>query len=299
MIDSSVSTTLARIRRQMRSGSRAGFNLLDGAIDADDTTISLAITPDAGLRAGSEICIDVELMYVRSVSTNSVVVIRGWEGSTAVAHDSGTLVEVNPRFSSYDILNAMRAEIGSWGPALYRVDTQTFAVDGTTELIELTTAGWANCYGIGTVMLEPTESVAYGRPVPISPLHRVLRTEANKLTSAPSGLAIRLIESYRIGTLVVEAGLPFESFDIGDDLVTDVGLVETQLDVVEMGVKARLLVDAENNRGQRAAQGESREAAETPPGSLVSTNQMATLLYRNRKEEEINKLQARHPLRWV
>lgn len=297
MIDTGVSTTLQRIRRQMRSGSRAGFNLLSGALTAGQTTVELEIAPDPGLRAGSELCVDTELMYVRNVSGSTITVVRGWEGSTAVVHSDGDLVEVNPRFSSFDIFNAMLAELGSWGPSLYRIETASFTVSAGNPIVELDEAGWLECYGIARLWLEP--STAFGSVVPVVPEHRILRADTGMLSTMASGFAVRLIDSPVDGTLVVQAGLPFATVDLDDDLVTDAGLAETMIDVLEMGTKARLLVDAENNRGQRVNQGESRDATETPPGSLSSTNQLVTALYRNRKEEEINKLIARYPLRWV
>jgi hypothetical protein len=68
--------------------------------------------------------------------------------------------------------------------------------------------------------------------------------------------------------------------------------------VVAMGTKMRLLVDNENGRTARTAQDEPRRAEETPVGATINPLQFNNAVYRNRKQEEINKLRAMWPVRY-
>jgi len=65
---------------------------LSGAINASTTTI--AVTSSASYSAGHIVRCNDELMLVVTVATNSLTVIRAWNGSTAAAHDSLTTLPV-------------------------------------------------------------------------------------------------------------------------------------------------------------------------------------------------------------
>lgn len=59
---------------------------------ADTTTTSVSVASAAAINAGSVIIVDTEQMYVSSVSTNTLTVIRGYNGTTAATHSSGAAV---------------------------------------------------------------------------------------------------------------------------------------------------------------------------------------------------------------
>jgi len=65
-----------------------------------------------------------------------------------------------------------------------------------------------------------------------------------------------------------------------------------------LGAKLRLIQDGEWGRLSRDQQDDSRRSEETPVGSAVSSLNFGFATYRNRREEETNKLYARHPIRW-
>lgn len=66
---------------------------LNGAI-ADATTTSVTVTDASDIETLSYIRIDSEFMQVQSISTNTLTVTRGVNGSTAIAHDDSTQVDV-------------------------------------------------------------------------------------------------------------------------------------------------------------------------------------------------------------
>lgn len=294
MARTSVTTTIQRIRRQLQSGYRFEANYLNGAIGMGDTTIALSITPTAGLQPGAIVYVDLEAMRVLTVnqSSSTMTVQRAIYDSTPAAHTSGSEVVINPRFSPLDIFDALQEEIASYGPQLYRVDADEFAVAEVDDILQLP-AAWSDCYGIIDVRRKWADTGVESWP------RLQCRFQRSGPTATGGNSILRFTESVLTGTVYVQVARPFvlTGFDLTKDLVTDVLLPDSMLDVVGMGTKFRLLVDNENGRTARSAQDEPRRAEEIPVGSTVQPLQLNNALYRNRKQEEVNKLRAMWPVR--
>jgi hypothetical protein len=71
----------------------------------------------------------------------------------------------------------------------------------------------------------------------------------------------------------------------------------SMLDVLAMGTKLRIVQDGEWARTARSAQDDSRRAEELQPGQTFAPIQFGVITYKNRKQEEINKLRAQYPIR--
>jgi hypothetical protein len=71
------------------------------------------------------------------------------------------------------------------------------------------------------------------------------------------------------------------------------------LDVLDMGIKWRLLGDSEVGRSARNAQDVPRRAEEVPPKSASDEAVRIYPLYVRRKAEEIDRLRWQYPLRFV
>lgn len=296
MARTTVSTTVQRIRRQLSSGLRNETNYLSAAINMFDTTLSLSLPITAGLTVGSIIYVDTEAMLVTAVSSaNSTVTVRRPHlDSTSATHAINAEVVINPRFSPLDIYDALQDEIASYGPQLYRVDTAEFSVADAADTITLS-ADWADCYGVIDVRRKSTESDVTAWP-------RVNVRFQRLGPSAFGGASIlRIITPTEASTVYVQVARPFvlTGFNAATDLKTDVLLPESMLDVLSMGTKMRLLVDSENSRNGRNIQDEPRRAEETPLGAVVQPFQFNNAVYRNRKQEEVNKLRALWPIRFA
>lgn len=293
-----VSNTVQRVRRQLASGYRLETNLLNGAIDATVTTISVLYTLPVGLQAGAIIYVDTEAMRVVAVNATSqtLTVIRGYYDSDAATHADQAEVVINPRFSPLDIIDAMREEIASYGPQLYRVDADEFTVVDVQDTLTLPIA-WNDCFGVIDVRRQWADNGGIDSWPRIQ--CRFQRGDSNWTATSGSSI-IRFIQTVQAGTVYVQVARPFvlSTFTLATDLVTDVKLPDSMLDVVAMGTKMRLIVDNENGRSARTAQDEPRRAEETPLGAMVQPIQLNTSLYRNRKQEEINKLRAQWPVRY-
>jgi hypothetical protein len=130
---------------------------------------------------------------------------------------------------------------------------------------------------------------------------RLVRGGVGWTGASTSGLLLRLVNPVESGTLFVSAAMPIVAGEpaLTDDLVDDVLVPASLLDVLEMGVKLRLVQDGEWARTARQAQDDSRRTAEVPPGSTVQPMQFGVAMYRNRRQEEVNKLRAQYPIRVV
>ena len=62
---------------------------------ATNATVTVTLDSSHGVVAGEVIRIDSEQMYVVSVSTNDLTVIRAWDGSVLASHSNNTAIHVN------------------------------------------------------------------------------------------------------------------------------------------------------------------------------------------------------------
>lgn len=299
MARTGVLETVQRIRRQLKSAGRNEVARLDAAIDASQDTLVFEWAPQS-VRAGDVLNIDLELMRVISYNsgTRTATVVRGWLDSTAATHVDASEVLINARFTNIDAFDAMIDELASWGPQLYRVEAEEFTIDAGYESLELP-AAWAGMYGLVRVHRKWEQYWQDTETWPEVPV-RVVRSTTDWADGAPnSGILVRFLDPVADGKLMILAALPWSTatFAIGNDLVTDIGLSESLIDVLTMGVKIRLAHDGEWGRMARNAQDEPRRTEETPMGAAVQPLQFAVAMYRNRKQEEINKLRTLHPIR--
>src|SRR5690606_5762726 len=139
MSRSSVGNTVERIRRQLDAAQRLEINQLGVAADNSSTTITLAHHLQTSIRPGAILSVGRELLRVMGVApaTKEVTVIRGWQAAGAEAPDNGVEVLISPRFTRFDIYDAMVAEIESWNPKLFRVVSYEWAVADTTTMVEV------------------------------------------------------------------------------------------------------------------------------------------------------------------
>lgn len=304
MARTTVSTTISRIRRQLQSSQRGGVNVLATTINAVTPTVVLTNTFGAEIGVGSQVCIGLETMLVTAVNTGTktLTVIRGWWDSTAAAATAGDVVWINPRFPPQDVYDALIDELNAWGPDIYRVVAQTFTVTDGQQTIELP-AAWSATYGLVNAVRKWDAQSAYLDTVPTAWPRadiRFTRSTTDWAGATTSGLLLRLVDNVYAGKVNLTAALPLSTATISmtADLVADVGLQESMLDVLALGVKHRLLNDSENARTARMAQDEPRRAEETPVGASVQAQASKLAYYRMRFQQEANKLRALYPVQW-
>ena len=140
---STVATVIDRTVRQLMSGTVEERNKTTSALTATATSIIFQYDLN-GIRAGGVIQIDNELMYVWEVSSGSktVTVERGWNGTTAAAHITGSVAIVDPKFPRAQILEAINAEIDDLSSpmnGLYQIKSLELDYNGVWSMINLPT----------------------------------------------------------------------------------------------------------------------------------------------------------------
>lgn len=301
MARTSVLNTIGRIRRQLHSTGRQEINRLNGAVSSTtDDTIVVEWATNA-IIAGAVLNIGLELMRVISYNegTKTATVVRGYLDSDATTHADDAEIVVNPRFTSLDIFDAMIDEVSTWGPNLYRVDSDEFELDAVVGVLELP-VGWITSYGLVDVLRKDTSQYAIPETWPRVDC-RLQRGPVGQWTEAAptSGLQLRIIEETPATTLYVLAALPYDISDltITSDLVTDGELTTSLIELLVTGTKLRLLTDSEHGRSARRAQDDSRNAEENPPGSYLSSLQFLMGTYQLKRQAEVNRLRSQYPIR--
>ena len=291
-------TTAKRIRRQLGSNHRMEQNTLLGVIDSSVTTFQFGTQMPPAVVTGAILGIELELMRVVSADTgtNTVTVMRGAADSEPAGHGAGTIIDIAPRFPLMDVFDAMLTEIDSWGRDLYWMDSDTFTVAAAAQTLELLSS-WSDIYGVIDVMqseLQTTESV-WPRVK-----SKLIRGDAVGFDGAPtSGMLLRFLEPIRSGQVYVKVAHPFstDGLTAASDLVDDVHLSVSMLDVLELGTRIRLVMNDDDTRTGRGAQDEPRRAEETPLGSMVSLSQLRLARYTRRKADEMSRLRTLYPIR--
>lgn len=249
------------------------YNRLAGGIDATQEAIPLEFD-NGGIVEGSVIGIDTEDIFVLEVGEQSVTkCIRGFRGSTAAIHADNSIVQADPRFTRFRILSTLKQEIASWGPRLY-------AVDGATINLAVDTRGYALSALSGDVLHV---AKAYAEPTTVfttnsSSWPEVEFRVGNLLDSSDfSGGSAIFFNDYlyqasgRRVRVVYAKRFDVDPFTTSTDVVADVGLAVSMLDIPPLGAAWRLMISQEIRRSDAMAQGQSRRSEEVPPTAALQT----------------------------
>ena len=289
---STASALLNRVSRQLLSGTVEERNKLATSIDNDDTTV-VASYDLAGLRSGTVFEIDAELFYVWEATTGSktLVVERGYLGTTAVAHTAGAVITLNPRFPKAQMLDALNQEIDDLSSptnGLFRVVATDVAYNGSDRQVNLT--GATSVIDLIDVRLR---YLADDFPV----IRRVRLQRDLPTADFASGYALVFDEQIMAGTLRVRYKAPFTRVSvISDDIQSVTYIPVTMEDILEYGVMARVLSPREVKRNFIESQGDTRRSDEVPPGAMRDSFNNILRLRRDRIVAEAARLARQYPL---
>lgn len=294
-----VSAAVERVKRQLASSFRYEINTLAADLSTTATTVTFTYAIPASVVTGAVLSVANEVMRVMTVDrvAKTCEVLRGWNGSTAMRHDEDDEVSINPRFSGLDIYEALIDELSSWGPELYRAVGRTESVADSQDTINLPSS-WHNIYGLIDVRRQWSDEDSTSWPRLAGRLQRGVR---GSWSGGPtSGSLFRMFPPVRAGEvyLLAAAPLDIDSISWTADLVDDVGMTQSQLDVLDMGIKWRLLGDSEAGRSARVAQDLPRRAEEVPPKAASEEATRIYPLYIRRKQEEIDRIRWQYPIRF-
>ena len=288
---STAGALLDRVARQLLSGTIEERNKLATAVDSDDTSFVLSYELGS-LRTGSVFEIDSELCYVWETVSGSktLVVERGYAGTTAVSHTAGAIITVNPRFPKAQMLDALNQDIddlSSPANGLFRVVTQDVSYNGSDRQVNLTSA--SSVIDLIDVRLR---YLADDFPV----IRRVRLARDLPTGDFAPGFALTFDESVMAGTLRVRYKAPYTRVSALTDNIQSVAYVPVTVeDILEFGVMSRMLSMREIKRNFVESQGDTRRADEVPPGSMRDSFSNILRLRRGRIVAEATRLAKQYP----
>lgn len=287
-----VSELIEETRRLIFAGQREERNKLAISIFSGATGLTLTY-PISQITRGTKLSIELEDIYVWDAAGTSVTAMdRGQWGSTPINHSAGAVIHVNPKFSNWEIFNALNDELNSLSsPAngLYRVST--------TELVyNPVISGYAYS---STDLLSVLE-VRYGVPGPSREFLLSSDWEfSSDLSDEFAGSSAIFVRDAIVGQPVLIKGkfsfTPLTPFLTTDSATT--GLPPTAYDILPMGAAWRLTAGLESARNFSTSQGDTRRSAEVPPGANLGGSREWGRLREIRIREEASRLNAKYPLR--
>jgi hypothetical protein len=254
---------------------------------ASDLTITV---DDATALSKGIVEINDELLYVKkSVQSSGTIQIlgtagnptgRGWRGTTATSHISGSVVRNNPLFPRTQVKRAILETIK--GMNFPVIANETFTFNGSDysyimpdSLIDIT--------GVSTELPDSTGVWA---------LIKRWRLDTNYLNGNTTGQALILNESPQPGMPVRVQYTKYPTTITDNQDLTVSGLPSSCEDVVRLGAMYRLLSTVDP--GKVTATSVSADALDQPVSAGASTNVAKYIfqLYTVRLAEEISKQQA-------
>jgi hypothetical protein len=289
---STVAALINRTQRQLLSGLVEERNKLAVALNATGTTATFTYELKA-IREGAIVEVDSELLYVWdvNVANKTATVERGFNGTTAAAHTSGTICTINPRFPRNQIMEAFNddlADLSSPMNGLYRVKSLDISYNGSDTMINLPSVN---------DVIELIEVRLRYKSDDYPMIRRTSIIRNLPTTDFGSGIALKFNEATRSGNLRVTYKAPFNKVtQETDNLQTVAGFPLSAEDILVMGAEIRLMAPREMKRNFVESQGDTRRANEVPAGAVANSINNMIRLRRDRITAEATKLDSQYPV---
>jgi hypothetical protein len=289
------SDLVATTKRHLYSGARDERDVLNGTINSSVTSLTTT-NATTGIQVGVVIEIDLEQMYVTSVSGTTVGVLRGQEGTTAAAHTTGALIWVNPRFPTFNIfqeLNNELAALSSPTSGLYKIGTLNLTWTGATVGYNLTSVT-----DILDVLDVAYEDYSYTNWVDVPPgAYQLMRNMDTGEFASGSALIFKSSVVVPGRTVRVRYKAPFTALAaLADDVQTVSGLPATANDIPPLGAAARLAGPGEVRRTFLDGQSDPRADGDVPAGARLNAASWLLARRERRVGEEAARLARRFPV---
>jgi hypothetical protein len=295
-----VADVIRHAKRLLHSNTRTELDALKTELAIDGTTIRLTYET-GGIRAGSYISVSggdnlPETMYVHARNGEYATVQRGMDGSYARVWDATTsIIEVEPRFSGWQILEAVRDAIQALPNNLYAVATTTATFSTTQQAQSITFSNGFN------QVLSATRTARSGEDRLLRfnvKVQEIPATSTDDTTSA----AYKLIRQEGIEksvTVNLTYAHPFVvgTLDPDTDLVSTVGMTVQMIDIPALGAAASLLLGEESLRLDLHSQGDSRSDVAVAAGDRVRYSLVLQAQYDRRVSQEARRLMAKYGVR--
>jgi hypothetical protein len=245
-----------------------------------------------GIREGVVIQVDAELMYVWeiTVGNKSAVVERGWNGTTAVAHATNSIVVVDPKFPRNQIVEAINAELDDLSSpmnGLFQVKTMDIDYNGSWTMLNIpTTDTIIDLISVSSRYLT-TEYHQIRRV-------RLIRDLPND--DFNSGYALKFDEDVSTSRIHIVYKTPFTNVSTESQNIQNMtGLPSSCEDILIIGAQIRLVNPREVKRNFTESQGDTRRAEEVTAGAVSGSITNLMRMRRDRITAEAAKLQRQYP----
>lgn len=283
---------IADTRRMAYGSMSEQINLVKTNAIAGATTIELDMDV-TGITPGMILSSGLNVWYVKATNatSNSVIVIPGYDNSPQKPVTAGDFVFIKPRVTDWFMFETMNQEIlrlSTPEHGLYQLKTWTANVDPMYQTYEFPEAA-NNMVSMLRVRYKVPGTPDVWMDVPPYAYKVQIDGVSNRvriLRMIPSGTQVEFM--YKS---------PFnQAENLDDDAIEVCGLSPTMVDIPTLGCLSTLLRTTESRRGQVQTQGDARRAGEVVAGSNVDIARLVEKDHQMRIWEEAARLISRNPI---
>ena len=297
---STIADCITRTKRLLNSNTRTELDAVHTTIAADASTIRLKYQTD-GIRAGSYISVEdgtnpPETMYVHSRNGEYITVQRGMDGSAGYAWTANTKIEVEPRFTGFQILESVRDAIKFMPNNLYGVGTTTATFSSTSTQ---------------TVAVADLNDEDHGTPgtgfYHVISATRTARNSEDRLLNINVTVQRQTDGTYK---LVRQEGIeksvtvnliyahPFKTGTLNlSTTLSSLGMSNSMQDIPALGAGVALILGEESLRLDLHSQGDSRTDTAIASGDRARYSLILQAQYDRRVSEEARRLMSLYGVR--
>lgn len=262
---------------------------LVGDIDNEmETVVVSGAMSNRAIAYGEILSCEMELMYVQAwnQTTLTAQVIRGAQGSTPAHHGTGSTIVIQPKFSRFDIGQAINQELNSLsGAGLFQIKTADITYNPTYMGYDLPhDPGLIDVIGVRYKIAPPTRNYPTIKHWAVLP--------AMTDTDFPSGMALVVYSGGYPGLpMHIWYSSAFDSLIYLTDPISRVsGLPFTAVDILSVGASIIAVHSREVKRNFMEAQPDPRKAPEVPPQAVMNSTKGLEMWRANRISEERGRL---------
>ena len=296
-----ISDCVTRTKRLLNSNTRTELDAIHTTITDSDATIKLKYQTD-GIRAGSYISVEdgtnpPETMYVHSRNGEYITVQRAMDGSAAYAWTADvSTIEVEPRFTGFQILEAVRDAIKFMPNNLYGVGTTTATFSSTsTQTVDVAALNDEDHGTPGTGFYHVISATRTAR----SSEDRLLNI--NVTVQRQTDGTYKLVRQEGIEkslTVNLIYAHPFKTGTLNlSTTLASLGMSSSMQDIPALGAGVALILGEESLRLDLHSQGDSRGDTAVASGDRARYSLVLQGQYDRRVSEEARRLMSLYGVR--
>lgn len=288
-----ISAAVAAVRSRMQGTMTDQLSILSEGYEPNDGVINLTYgVPN--IPPGQLACIGLNTFHVITANTDGTVltVLPSADGGPNEAKTVGETVRLRPRVTDYAIFRELSHEI----LALSSTATGIFAI---RSWVTETSIPWQT-YPVDTAVdaagVTRVLSVRYRRHGSTDRWIDVPNGAWVLQPSADTGPVVRVNWEIPAGTDVqITVSGDFREPTGLDDTTEAIGLLDSQVEIVELGAAASLVLSHETRIQQPQSQGDPRRAQELQAGASAQVAREWRRLQKERTQQEAARLRALYP----